>query len=76
MKAPIVREFGYGGATVRGPLVAASVDRLSSTDASLFNELLAFESLCELVSDVCYYSIYKNIGRCSAVRLISILIPL
>lgn len=42
-KALIAREFGYGRATVRGPLVTTSVDRLSSTDATLLNELLAFE---------------------------------
>jgi 4-hydroxy-2-oxoglutarate aldolase len=42
-KALIAREFSYGGATVRGPLVTTSVDRLSSTDATLLNELLAFE---------------------------------
>ena len=45
MKALITREFGYGGATVRGPLVATSVDRLSSTDATLLNELLTFEKV-------------------------------
>ena len=43
-KALIAREFGYGGATVRAPLVTTSVDRLSSTDATLLGELLAFES--------------------------------
>ena len=42
-KALIAREFGYGGATVRGPLVTTSVDRLSSADETLLNELLAFE---------------------------------
>ncbi len=42
-KALIAREFGYGRATVRGPLVSTSVDRLSSADAALLDELLAFE---------------------------------
>jgi 4-hydroxy-2-oxoglutarate aldolase len=42
-KALVAREFGYGGAVVRGPLVTTSVDRLSSTDATVLNKLLAFE---------------------------------
>jgi 4-hydroxy-2-oxoglutarate aldolase len=42
-KALIAREFGYGGATVRAPLVTTSVDRLSSTDSILLDELLALE---------------------------------
>lgn len=42
-KALIAREFGYGGATVRAPLMTTSVDRLSSTDGTLLDELLALE---------------------------------
>jgi dihydrodipicolinate synthase/N-acetylneuraminate lyase len=43
IKALIAHEFGYGGPTVRGPLETASVDRLSTTDAALLRELIAFE---------------------------------
>lgn len=43
IKGLIAREFGYGGATVRAPLATASVDGLSSTDAALLEELIAFE---------------------------------
>jgi 4-hydroxy-2-oxoglutarate aldolase len=42
-KALVAREYGYGGATVRGPLATASVDQLSSTDAAQLDELIAFE---------------------------------
>lgn len=42
-KALVAREYGYGGATVRGPLATASVDQLSSTDATQIDELIAFE---------------------------------
>lgn len=43
IKALIAHEFGYGGPTVRGPLETASVDRLSTADAALLRELIAFE---------------------------------
>lgn len=53
MKALIAREFGYGGATVRGPLATASVDGLSSTDKALLEELIALEKeLCVSVGCV------------------------
>jgi len=42
-KALVAREFGYGGATVRGPLATTSVDQLSSTDEALLDELMALE---------------------------------
>ena len=42
-KALVAREFGYGGATVRGPLATASVDQLSIVDAAQLDELLALE---------------------------------
>jgi dihydrodipicolinate synthase/N-acetylneuraminate lyase len=42
-KALVARDFGYGGATVRGPLATTSVDQLSSTDADILDELIAFE---------------------------------
>ncbi|KAH9998829.1 aldolase [Russula compacta] len=52
-KALIAREFGYGGATVRGPLATASVDGLSSTDKVLLEELITLEKvLCITVGCV------------------------
>jgi 4-hydroxy-2-oxoglutarate aldolase len=42
-KALVAREYGYGRATVRGPLTTTSVDQLSSTDADILDELIAFE---------------------------------
>jgi 4-hydroxy-2-oxoglutarate aldolase len=43
LKALVAREYGYGGATVRGPLGTTSVNQLSSTDADILDELMAFE---------------------------------
>jgi 4-hydroxy-2-oxoglutarate aldolase len=42
-KAVIAREFGYGRPTVRGPLATALADGLSSADAAMLEELIAFE---------------------------------
>ena len=44
IKALIAQEFGYGRPTVRGPLATASVDGLSSADATMLKELIAFEN--------------------------------
>jgi len=44
IKALIAQNFGYGGPTVRGPLMAGSVDKLSSADAALLEEILIFEA--------------------------------
>ncbi|KAH9995827.1 aldolase [Russula vinacea] len=43
LKALVAREYGYGGATVRGPLGTTSVNQLSSTDADILDDLMAFE---------------------------------
>jgi 4-hydroxy-2-oxoglutarate aldolase len=44
IKALIAQNFGYGGPTVRGPLMAGSVDKLSSADSALLEEILIFEA--------------------------------
>jgi len=44
IKALIARNFGYGGPTVRGPLMPTSVGKLLSADAALLEELLIFEA--------------------------------
>lgn len=43
IKAYVSKEFGYGTGTVRGPLVASSVDRLQGRDKELMDELIALE---------------------------------
>ncbi|KAA1467679.1 aldolase [Dentipellis sp. KUC8613] len=43
LKAIISKEFGYGGLTVRAPLLPSSVDKLSGRDAELMKELIDLE---------------------------------
>lgn len=44
LKAIVLKEFGYGGAVIRGPLLGVpSVDELRSEDAELMNELINLE---------------------------------
>ncbi|EIM91424.1 aldolase [Stereum hirsutum FP-91666 SS1] len=43
IKALVSKEFGYGNGTVRGPLVASSVDKLQGRDKELMDELIALE---------------------------------
>lgn len=43
LKAFISHHFGYGGLTVRGPLAASSVDRLTGRDGDYMEELIQLE---------------------------------
>lgn len=43
IKALVAKAFGYGTGTVRGPLVASSVDKLQGRDKELMDELITLE---------------------------------
>ncbi|KAI0052278.1 aldolase [Auriscalpium vulgare] len=43
IKALVAKEFGYGGVTVRGPLLQSSVDKVSAQEGNLLRELIEFE---------------------------------
>ncbi|KAI0311914.1 aldolase [Amylostereum chailletii] len=50
IKAVVAKEFGYGGPTVRGPLLESSVDKLNEADGAILSELIAFEKLLSNVT--------------------------